>query len=89
MTSDNARRRAILHDGEKLICFDNDSYCKLYDLAKDPTEHDPSTRGEAWKAMKTRYDAYVKTIKEIPPYACTGDCLNSWARRKNLPPGSP
>ena len=33
MTSDNGRRRALLHGSEKLICFDNDSYCKLYDLA--------------------------------------------------------
>jgi arylsulfatase A-like enzyme len=89
MTSDNARRRAILHDNLKLICFDNDSYCKLFDLSKDPTEHDPIMKGDDWKAMKARYDAFLKTIKEIPPYACTGDCLNSWSRRKNLPPGSP
>jgi hypothetical protein len=38
--------------------------------------------------MKARYDAFVKGIKEIPPYACTGDCLNSWARRKNQPGGN-
>ena len=89
MTSDNGRRRALLHGSEKLICFDNDSYCKLYDLTTDPTEHDPTMKGPEWKDMKARYDAFIKTIKEIPPYACTGDCLNSWARRKNLPPGSP
>ena len=89
MTSDNGRRRALLHGTEKLICFDNDSYCKLYDLVKDPTEHDPTMKGDDWKDMKARYDAFIKTIKEIPPYACTGDCLNSWSRRKNLPPGSP
>ncbi|HEY3822793.1 MAG TPA: sulfatase [Polyangiaceae bacterium] len=82
MTSDNGRRRALLHDHEKLICFDNDSYCKLFDLTKDPTEHEPILKGDDWKAMKARYEAFVKTIKEIPPYACTGDCLNSWARRK-------
>ena len=81
-TSDNGRRRAILHGSEKLICFDNDSYCKLYDLSKDPTEHDPTMKGDDWKEMKGRYDAFIKTIKEIPPYACTGDCLNSWVRRK-------
>lgn len=89
MTSDNGRRRALLHGSEKLICFDNDSYCKLYDLTTDPTEHDPTMKGPEWKDMKARYDAFIKTIKEIPPYACTGDCLNSWARRKLLPPGSP
>jgi arylsulfatase A-like enzyme len=87
-TSDNGRRRAILHDHDKLICFDNDSYCKLFDLSQDPTEHDPIMKGPEWKDMKARYDAFVKGIKEIPPYACTGDCLNSWARRKNQPGGN-
>ena len=81
-TSDNGRRRALIHGSDKLICFDNDSYCKLYDLTKDPTEHDPIMKGDDWKDMKKRYDAFVTTIKEIPPYACGGDCLNSWARRK-------
>jgi choline-sulfatase len=85
-TSDNGRRRALLHGTDKLICFDNDSYCRLYDLAQDPTEHAPTMKGDDWKDMKARYDAFGKTIKEIPPYACTGDCLNSWSRRKLLRP---
>ena len=85
-TSDNGRRRALLHGTEKLICFDNDSYCRLYDLTEDPTEHAPIMKGDDWKQMKARYDAFGKTIKEIPPYACRGDCLNSSARRKLLAP---
>jgi hypothetical protein len=80
-TSDNGRRRGLVHGDEKLICFDNDGYCKLFDLVKDPLEKDPATRGEAHDAMMDRYRAFVKNVKELPPYACTGDCLNSSARR--------
>jgi choline-sulfatase len=81
MTSDNGRRRALIHGSEKLICFDNDGYCKLFDVVKDPMERDPAVKGEEHRAMRERYLAFVKTLKEIPPYACTGDCLNSSARR--------
>jgi len=81
MTSDNGRRRALIHGSEKLICFDNDNYCKLFDLTKDPMERDPAVKGEEHHAMRERYLAFVKTLKEVPPYACTGDCLNSSARR--------
>ena len=49
-TSDNARRRALVHGDEKIICFDNDSYCKLFDLAKDPLEKDPAVKGEEYFA---------------------------------------
>jgi choline-sulfatase len=81
MTSDNGRRRALIHGSEKLICFDNDNYCKLFDVANDPMERNPVVKGGEHQAMKERYQAFVKTLKEIPPYSCTGDCLNSSARR--------
>ena len=45
MTSDNGRRRALIHGSEKLICFDNDAYCKLYDVVKDPTRARPDDEG--------------------------------------------
>lgn len=80
-TSDNGKRRALVHGSQKLTCFDNDSFCKLYDVEKDPMEREPTMKGDDWKAMKDRYDAYVKTVQEKRPYACTGDCLNSTARR--------
>jgi hypothetical protein len=32
--------------------------------------------------MKDRYQAYVKTLKEVRPYACNADCLNSGYKRK-------
>ncbi len=81
-TSDNGRRRAILDGDRKLICFDNDGYCKLYDLAKDPLETSPSLRGSAYVDMKARYDAFGKTVKEVAPYGCTGDCLDAAHKKK-------
>jgi arylsulfatase A-like enzyme len=88
MTSDNARRRALVHGSEKLICFDTDSYCKLFDLAKDPMEKDPITKGDDYKDMKERYRAMAKTLKEVTPYACSGDCLNSTQRRMQAAKGT-
>ncbi len=81
MTSDNGRRRALVHGDEKLICFDNDNYCKLFDLAKDPLEKDPIMKGDEAHAMKERYREATARWKEVAPYACTADCLNSQYRR--------
>jgi choline-sulfatase len=81
-TSDNGKRRALLRGDDKLICFDDDNYCKLYDMSKDPLERSPTTKGDAFKDMKARYRALAKTIKEVPPYACTGDCLNGGYLKK-------
>jgi arylsulfatase A-like enzyme len=80
-TSDNGKRRALVHGSEKLICFDDDSYCKLYDVSKDPLEREAVTKGDEYKDMKARYRALLKTIKEVRPYACSGDCLNGGYRR--------
>ncbi len=81
-TSDNGKRRALIHGSQKLLCFDTDTFCKLYDVDKDPLERDPATKGDDVQAMKDRYQAYVKTLKEVRPYACTADCLNSGYKRK-------
>ena len=81
MTSDNGKRRAIVHDAQKLICFDED-YCRMYEVEKDPLERNPISKGDDFAAMKARYRALAKAIKEIPPYACTGDCLNGGYRKK-------
>ncbi|HZU84750.1 MAG TPA: sulfatase, partial [Polyangiaceae bacterium] len=82
MTSDNGKRRALVYGTDKLLCFDGDVQCRLYDVARDPLEREPVTRGERFRAMKERYRAVLKRIKEVPPYACTGDCLNGGYRRK-------
>jgi arylsulfatase A-like enzyme len=81
-TSDNARRRAFVHGTSKLVCFDNDTYCKLFDLATDPLEQAPATKGDELKAMKARYQAVAKTIKEVAPYGCTASCLNAGYRKQ-------
>lgn len=81
-TSDNAKRRALVRGDEKLICFDDDSYCKLYDVARDPLERSPVTKGDDFKEMKASYRALVKRIKEVPPYGCKDDCLNGGYRNK-------
>jgi arylsulfatase A-like enzyme len=82
MTSDNGKRRALVRGRLKLICFDDDNDCKLYDVEKDPLERSPLAKGDDFKDMKARYRARTKTIKEVPPYACTGDCLNGGYRKK-------
>jgi choline-sulfatase len=71
-TSDNDRRRAIIHDHYKLIAFGDDSYYQVFDLAADPGE----TRSIE-KADRAKYDEMVAIykkarpgIKEVPPYAC-------------------
>jgi arylsulfatase A-like enzyme len=82
MTSDNGRRRAIIHGSSKLICFETDTACKLYDLDADPLEQSPITKGDELAQMKARYAERSKTIKEVAPYACGADCLNSAYRKK-------
>jgi choline-sulfatase len=87
MTSDSGRRRALVHGSEKLICVDTDSACQLFDLALDPMEKSPIVRGADFIDMKTRYAAVVKTIKEVAPYNCGSDCLNSAYRKKQQEEG--
>ncbi len=93
MTSDSGRRRALIHGTDKLICFDDDTFCRLFDLAKDPLEKSPIMNGSAYKAMRARYDAAAKSIQEVTPYACTAECLNSGYRKQQSvpsgPPGAP
>ena len=81
-TSDSGRRRALLHGDEKFVCFDSDQFCKVFDLAKDPMEKSPASRGEAYVDMRARYQAATKPIKDVTPYACGADCLNAAYRKK-------
>ena len=82
-TSDSSRRRALIHGTSKIICFDGDAYCKLYDLQEDPLEHAPVTSGNDFADMKARYRAVVKGIKEVAPYACGVGCLSGAYRKAN------
>jgi len=82
MTSDNGKRRALIHDSLKILCFDGDAFCKVFDVVKDPLERDPLPKSDPQvQAMKDRFVAYGKHVKEVPPFACTADCLNSQYRR--------
>jgi arylsulfatase A-like enzyme len=81
-TSDNSKRRALVRGKKKLICFDGDASCRLYDVEVDPLERSPITKGDDFAEMKGRYKAIVKAMKERKPYACADDCLNGAYRSK-------
>jgi hypothetical protein len=83
MTSDNDKRRALVHGHEKIIAFGKDEILRLYDLDADPGETRPITSGEAFQAMAARYRAFAKTVKEVAPTACNVGCLNrEYANKK-------
>ena len=81
-TSDNAKRRALVRGSKKLICFDQDTACRLYDVERDPLERSPVSKGDEFAEMKGRYRALLKSIKEVKPYACLDDCLNGGYRKQ-------
>ncbi|MBX3188736.1 MAG: sulfatase [Labilithrix sp.] len=76
MTSDNDKRRAIIRDKQKIIAFGKDEALRLYDLAADPEEKSPITRGEAFTEMAKVYREHAKTVKEVAPTSCNVGCLN-------------
>jgi arylsulfatase A-like enzyme len=76
MTSDNDKRRAIVHGTSKIVALGSAETLRLYDLAADPTEEHPISRGETFDEMAQRYRALAKTIHEVTPYACGPTCLN-------------
>lgn len=76
MTSDNDKRRAIVHDKLKIVAYGKDELLRLYDLEADPDEKSPITRGEAFDAMKQRYREHAKTVNEVAPTSCKAGCLN-------------
>jgi choline-sulfatase len=84
-TSNSARRRAFLSGDDKLICLDDDTRCKLYHLKTDPMEKTGIAKGPEYKAMKARYDAANRSIKDVVPYACKAECLNAPIPKKDVP----
>ncbi len=65
----NERRRALVHEGTKLIAFGNDVRFALYDLEADPREADDLVRKrpELADEMRRRYKEASKAIVEIAP----------------------
>jgi choline-sulfatase len=83
MTSDNDKRRGLVHGRQKIIAFGKEEIPKLYDLDADPGELHPITSGDTWKEMAARYRAFSKTVKEVAPSACNTGCLNrEYANKK-------
>jgi choline-sulfatase len=74
-TSDSDKHRAYYHGMEKLIDFGTKEYLLLFDLAADPEEAHPISRGDAYTAMVERYRAFKKTVVEIPPTGCKEGCI--------------
>ncbi len=84
-TSDNDRRRALVHDHWKIIAFGEDRSFQLFDLAADPGELHPITRGDDFADMQRRYRAFSKTVHEKPAFGCREDCLNGAYKKKLAP----
>jgi arylsulfatase A-like enzyme len=66
-TSDNDRRRALIHGNHKLIAFGDDDGYGLYDVVADPLEKDDLKRKDKalFEEMKKRYKGAA--IKDICP----------------------
>ncbi|MBX3230165.1 MAG: sulfatase [Labilithrix sp.] len=83
MTSDSDKRRALVRGKDKIIAFGEQAALRLYDVAADPEEKKPITKGETFDTMAKRYREIAKTIKEVPPYQCNVGCLNrAYATKK-------
>jgi arylsulfatase A-like enzyme len=82
MTSDNDKRRALVHGKWKILATGGAESLRLYDLENDPTEDKPITKGETFDEMARRYKERSRAIKEVPPYACNVGCLNGAYARK-------
>ena len=68
-TSDNDRRRALIHEQYKLIAWGDDLTWELFDIAADPAESKDLKKSEkaAFEAMKARYKEAVGKLKDRCP----------------------
>jgi choline-sulfatase len=95
-TSDNDRRRALIHDNLKIIAFGKNPYFQVFDLLSDPGELRPirrgaevedggkvDPRGTDFDEMVARYRSFEKTVKDLPPTKCREGCLNGAYARKD------
>ncbi|MFO0677724.1 MAG: sulfatase [Polyangiaceae bacterium] len=82
-TSDSDKRRALVRGTEKVIASGEKPTYQYFDLAADPDEASPVTRGEAFDRMVTRLKEIGKTIPEVPPTRCKEDCLNGAYNKKD------
>ncbi len=75
-TSDNDKRRALVHGNLKVIAFGLNEYMQMFDLAADPEELKPITSGADYSDMVQRFRSFEKTVVDVPPTSCKDDCLN-------------
>lgn len=75
-TSDNDKRRALVHGKWKVIAFGLTEYMQVFDLEADPDELKPITSGEVYDDMVKRFRSFEKNVVDVPPTSCKEDCLN-------------
>jgi choline-sulfatase len=76
MTSDNDKRRGLVHGTKKIVAYGKEEVLRLYDVEADPEEKNPILRGEAFDEMARRFRERTKGIVEVAPYGCGATCLN-------------
>jgi choline-sulfatase len=76
VTSDNDKRRALVHGDLKIIAFGSHPTFRMFDLAADPEEKHPIGKGEAFTEMRGRLRDASDKIEEVPPTRCRENCLN-------------
>jgi choline-sulfatase len=82
-TSDSGRRRALVHGTTKIIAFGDHPYFQVFDLAADPGELHPITKGDVYQAMITRFHAFEEGVHDVMPTKCKESCLDgAYARKK-------
>jgi choline-sulfatase len=74
-TSNNDKRRALIHDQFKIIGFGESMFPRVFDIEKDPGELSPISDTEVVADMRKRLAVVNKNIKEVVPYACGRGCL--------------
>jgi choline-sulfatase len=75
-TSNNDKRRALVHEHFKIIGYGESMFTRVFDLEKDPGEMSPvSSSDPIVQEMQKRLAAYNKTLKEVPATACGKGCL--------------
>lgn len=80
-TSDNDKRRALIHGTNKVIVFGAQEYPQMFDLAADPDEKKPIQSGDVYADMTKRLRAFGKTLNEVPATSCKEGCL--WGTHKD------
>lgn len=85
-TSDNDRRRALIHGDLKVIGSGANDLVQVYDLKADPEEKAPIRGTDASKEIVAIYKERQKSITDVPPTKCKEDCLNGAYRRKEKSP---